>query len=102
MSWKQQKHYCKTSLWFQQRLSAIYTDEEKAQKCSYVKEYFTEVGSIYIVVILLFYTLSPRVRVLVCVGNVDSEVGITIVPVLGLHFCYLLYLTFTYISFQSL
>lgn len=28
-----------------------------------------------------------------CVGSVASEVGITIVPVLGLHFCYLLYLT---------
>ena len=66
-----------------QRLSAIHTDEEKAQKCSYVKKYFTEVGNVCIVV-LLFYTLSPAVRVLVCVGNVDSEVGIMIVPILDL------------------
>lgn len=66
-----------------QRLSAIYTDEEKAQKCSYVKKYFTEVGNVCIAVILLFYTLSPTVRVLVCVGNVDSEVGIMTVSILG-------------------
>lgn len=65
-----------------QRLSAIYTDEEKAQKCSYVKKYF-RVGNVCIVVILLFYTLSPTVRVLVCVGNVDAEVGIMTVPILG-------------------